>query len=47
MATITLVLVLWLVGIVAAQHLVAWLHAAVLFGLLTLATSLMRRDRLA
>ena len=47
MATITMVLVLWIVGLVAAQHLVAWLHAATAYLLLNLATSVLRRDRLA
>lgn len=47
MATITMVLALWIVGLVAAQHLVAWLHAATVHLLLTIATQVLRRDRLA
>ncbi|WP_373048463.1 hypothetical protein [Vulgatibacter sp.] len=47
METFTWVFALWILGLVAAQHLVSWLHATLLFGLISLASSVMRRDRLA
>ena len=43
--TTAMVLVLWCVGMLAARQLVAWLHAVLSFGVLSLANSAMRRDR--